>query len=122
MLLPGVSETSEATQRLIDEEVHRIVDSAHKDVLTLLRNRRSQLDDLVTALLKAETLDEADAYAAAGLTRTSASGQTVLQLPAGNGGGPVGFPPGQPVAPDAPEPPNTPDAPDAPPEASVPKL
>jgi cell division protease FtsH len=69
MLLPGVSESSEATQRLVDEEVRRIVDSAHTEVLTLLRNRREQLDELVTALLRAETLDEADAYAAAGLMR-----------------------------------------------------
>jgi cell division protease FtsH len=69
MLLPGVSETSEATQRLVDEEVRRIVEGAHREVLDLLRERRGQLDDLVEALLKHETLDEADAYAAAGLTR-----------------------------------------------------
>ena len=28
-LLPGVSEVSESTQRLVDEEVRRIVDEAH---------------------------------------------------------------------------------------------
>ena len=71
-LLPGSSETSEETQRLIDQEVHRIVDTAHREVLELLRARRSNLDELVAALLKTETLDEADAYAAAGLTRSSA--------------------------------------------------
>jgi cell division protease FtsH len=71
-LLPGVSETSEETQRLVDQEVHRIVDTAHRQVLELLRSRRSALDDLVNALMKDETLDEADAYAAAGLTRSSA--------------------------------------------------
>jgi cell division protease FtsH len=70
-LLPGVSETSEATQRLVDEEVRRIVESAHTDVSTLLRKHRSNLDSLVTALLEHETLDEADAYAAAGLSRTT---------------------------------------------------
>jgi cell division protease FtsH len=69
MLLPGASETSEATQQTVDEEVRKIVESAHAEVLELLRTRRSQLDDLVAALLKHETLDEADAYAAAGLTR-----------------------------------------------------
>ena len=31
-LLPGVSETSEATQRLVDEEVRRIVEAAHEEV------------------------------------------------------------------------------------------
>ena len=68
-LLPGVAETSEATQRLVDEEVRRIVESAHAEVSTLLREHRANLDSLVSALLEHETLDEADAYAAAGLPR-----------------------------------------------------
>jgi cell division protease FtsH len=74
MLLPGVSESSEATQRLVDEEVRRIVESAHNEVIELLRRNRGNLDDLVAALLAHETLDEADAYAAAGLTRASQNG------------------------------------------------
>ena len=37
-LLPGVSETSEATQRLVDEEVRRIVETAHDEVTELLRS------------------------------------------------------------------------------------
>jgi cell division protease FtsH len=69
-LLPGASETSEATQRLIDEEVRRIVESAHGEVGELLRAHRGNLDALVSALLAHETLDEADAYAAAGLPRS----------------------------------------------------
>jgi cell division protease FtsH len=68
MLLPGVAETSEKTQQLIDEEVHRIVEEAHREVLALLREHRGQLDDLVASLLKNETLDMSDAYSAAGLT------------------------------------------------------
>ena len=68
-LLPGVSETSEATQRVVDAEVKRIVESAHDDVTELLRAHRSNLDSLVAALLDRETLDEAGAYAAAGLPR-----------------------------------------------------
>jgi cell division protease FtsH len=68
-LLPGASETSEATQRLVDEEVRRIVESAHAEVSDLLRSHRDNLDSLVAALLERETLDEADAYAAAGLSR-----------------------------------------------------
>jgi cell division protease FtsH len=68
-LLPGASETSESTQRLVDEEVRRIVESAHSEVAELLRNHRSNLDALVSALLERETLDEVDAYAAAGLPR-----------------------------------------------------
>jgi cell division protease FtsH len=69
-LLPGVSETSESTQRLVDEEVRRIVENAHIEVGELLRSRRENLDSLVSALLEHETLDEADAYAAAGLARS----------------------------------------------------
>jgi len=69
-LLPGASETSEATQRLVDEEVRRIVEEAHTEVTDLLREHRENLDALVTALLDRETLDEADAYEAAGLPRS----------------------------------------------------
>src|SRR6202011_3377593 len=72
-LLPGVSDTSEATQRLIDEEVRRIVEAAHTEVSELLRQNRSNLDALVAALMEAETLDETDAYAAAGLPRDRAA-------------------------------------------------
>jgi cell division protease FtsH len=68
-LLPGVSETSEATARLIDEEVRRIVESAHARVTELLRAHRDNLDTLVSGLLEHETLDETDAYSAAGLPR-----------------------------------------------------
>jgi cell division protease FtsH len=68
-LLPGAAETSESTQRLIDEEVRRIVESAHTEANELLRNHRANLDSLVSALLERETLDEVDAYAAAGLPR-----------------------------------------------------
>jgi cell division protease FtsH len=71
-LLPGAAETSEATQRLVDEEVRRIVETAHGEAGELLRSHRSNLDSLVAALLARETLDEADAYAAAGLARSPA--------------------------------------------------
>jgi cell division protease FtsH len=66
-LLPGVSETSDETQHLIDEEVRRLVESAHEDVTRLLADHRDQLESLAQALLKAETLDALDAYAAAGV-------------------------------------------------------
>jgi cell division protease FtsH len=66
-LLPGTSETSESTQRLIDEEVRRLVEGAHEWVTRLLTDHREQLENLTHALLKAETLDALDAYAAAGV-------------------------------------------------------
>ena len=64
---PGVSETSPETQTLIDDEVRRLIDDAHGEVTQLLTEHRDQLDSLAHALLKAETLDGPDAYAAAGL-------------------------------------------------------
>jgi cell division protease FtsH len=72
-LLPGVSETSEHTQRLVDEEVRRIVEDAHEEATEALSLHRSNLNSLVSALLEHETLDEAEAYAAAGLTRNPAA-------------------------------------------------
>ncbi len=65
--LPGVSETSQATQRLVDEEVQRLVAGAHEEVTRLLVDHRDRLESLAQALLKAETLDAEDAYAAAGV-------------------------------------------------------
>ena len=66
-LLPGVSDVSPHTHELVDEEVHRIVEDGYAKVLSLLRENRSRLDALASALLEHETLDEAAAYAAAGL-------------------------------------------------------
>jgi cell division protease FtsH len=68
-LLPGVSQTSEKTQQLIDQEVHRIVESAHAEATRTLVAHRSQLDALAAQLLEHETLDETEAYAAVGMGR-----------------------------------------------------
>jgi cell division protease FtsH len=70
-LLPGASEVSEHTQQLVDEEVRRIVEEAHQEVVALLRENRDKLDSLAQALLERETLDENEAYAAAGVTRAA---------------------------------------------------
>ncbi len=67
MFLPGVSETSQETQRVVDEEVRTLVENAHQEVTQLLEEHRDQLESLAQALLKAETLDAPDAYAAAGV-------------------------------------------------------
>jgi cell division protease FtsH len=66
-LLPGVSEVSQETQRLVDEEVHSLVESAHEAVTRLLSDHREQLENLAHALLRAETLDGSDAYEVAGV-------------------------------------------------------
>jgi cell division protease FtsH len=66
---PGVPDVSPETQKLFDDEVRRIVAEAHEQVVALLRENRERLDALAHALLEHETLDEDDAYAAAGVAR-----------------------------------------------------
>jgi cell division protease FtsH len=68
---PG-SETSPATQQLVDDEVRRIVEAAYAEVTALLEDNRGKLDSLAAALLEHETLDEADAYEAAGIPQLAA--------------------------------------------------
>jgi cell division protease FtsH len=70
---PGAAEISPQTQRVLDDEVRRIVSEAHEEVLALLRENRARLDALAHALLERETLDEEDAYTAAGLSRAQAA-------------------------------------------------
>ena len=71
--LPGAAEVAPETQRLLDDEVRRIVNDAYAQVLALLQENRGRLDSLAEALLEHETLDEDDAYAAAGVTRARAT-------------------------------------------------
>jgi cell division protease FtsH len=66
-LLPGASETSPQTQWLVDQEVERLIETAHGTVTQLLTDHRAQLESLARAVLAAETLDAPDAYAAAGV-------------------------------------------------------
>jgi cell division protease FtsH len=66
-LLPGATEPSQRTQELIDDEVRRIVEELYEEVVALLEENRDRLDHLAEALLENETLDEIDAYNAAGL-------------------------------------------------------
>jgi cell division protease FtsH len=81
MFLPGASETSQKTQELVDEEVRRLVDEAHQEVTRLLSDHREQLDGLAHALLKAETLDAVDAYAAAGVPAHEPEGDPAALVP-----------------------------------------
>jgi cell division protease FtsH len=66
--LPGASEVSPETQRLVDEEVRRLIEQCESETRELLEQNRDKLDSLAHALLDHETLDQADAYEAAGLT------------------------------------------------------
>ena len=50
-------------------EVRRIVEECYDRAVTMLRENQDRLEALARALLERETLDEADAYAAAGFDR-----------------------------------------------------
>jgi cell division protease FtsH len=82
-LLPGASEVSEHTQQLIDNEARRIVEDAEDQVRALLQENRDKLDSLAGALLEHETLDEDDAYAAAGVEHLASddAGRLAASLP-----------------------------------------
>jgi cell division protease FtsH len=58
-----------ATLDVVDSEMRRIVDECYGTAQRLLGEHREQLDALASALLEAETLEEAEAYAAAGIAR-----------------------------------------------------
>jgi cell division protease FtsH len=58
---------SPQTLELLDEEVRRAVDAARSEVIALLQEERGRLDMLAEALLEQETLDQDEAYRAAGL-------------------------------------------------------
>ena len=66
-LLSDGNGPSQSTRELVDKEVRRIVDECYTQAVASLREHRSQLDSLAHKLLERETLDEADAYAAAGI-------------------------------------------------------
>ena len=57
----------DAAAERVAQPVHRLVADAHGAVTQLLSDHRDQLDSLSHALIEAETLDAADAYAAAGV-------------------------------------------------------
>jgi cell division protease FtsH len=58
---------SEATAALIDEEVKRIVQECLVEAERLLADNRPRLDALAQALLKEDSLDEAQILAVTGL-------------------------------------------------------
>jgi len=86
MLLPGSQGASESTQRIVDEEVRRIVEESYAEVRNLLIENRDRLDSLTEALLREETLDEDPAYAAARVPRQAADTTGEPTLAALDGG------------------------------------
>jgi cell division protease FtsH len=63
----GLDGVAPATKELVDQEVRRLLDDCYREAVTTLRTHRLQLERLATALLREESLAEAEAYAAAGI-------------------------------------------------------
>ena len=58
---------AEATQRVIDQEVERLLKEANERAITLLSDHREALDKVTALLLERETIDGSDVMAAAGM-------------------------------------------------------
>jgi cell division protease FtsH len=70
---PRMNGVAEQTLNAVDQEVRRLIEDAYKRAIQLLTENRQRLDDIVTQLLKHETLDEPAVYAAAGMPRRPAA-------------------------------------------------
>jgi cell division protease FtsH len=61
-----------ATKELVDAEVRRLIEGCYREAVDTLGSNRDRLDRLAHTLLDRETLNEDEAYAAAGVTRDTA--------------------------------------------------
>jgi cell division protease FtsH len=66
---PRMAGVSEGLLDAVDDEVRRITDECYEEARRLLRTNRDKLDAIVAELLARESLDEAEIYAVAGITR-----------------------------------------------------
>jgi len=66
---PRLFGVSDRTLAAVDDAVRALIEECRQQALDLLRQHRDKLERLAAALLEHETLDEADAYAAAGIPR-----------------------------------------------------
>ena len=70
---PRMAGVSDGLLDAVDEEVRRITDECFAEARRLIRENRPKLDAIVTQLLERESLDEAEVYAAAGVSRPPSS-------------------------------------------------
>ena len=66
---PRQAGASEALLEAVDTEVRNLIEACYADAVRGLEANRDKLQGIVDALLEKETLDEAEAYAAAGVDR-----------------------------------------------------
>lgn len=81
--LSGAKPYSEETARLVDTEILGIIQACHEDAKRLLREHRSELDALVAALMKNESLDEEEILEATGLRPAPSPDDRPVAVPAG---------------------------------------
>ena len=65
----GMDGVAPATKELVDAEARRILEECYGQAVATLRDSRDRLERLARTLLEQETLDEDEAYAAAGVAR-----------------------------------------------------
>jgi cell division protease FtsH len=75
---------AEQTQRLIDEEVSRLLREAEQRATELLSTHRAALDRLVDLLLEKETVDGAEVYAIVGRPQPNAPGGVEAPIAVGS--------------------------------------
>ncbi len=85
----GSDGVAQSTRQLVDEEVRRLVESCYRDAVETLRRNRERLDRLARVLVERETLDEDEAYAAAGVTRATDGATPTGTPPPGRAAGPA---------------------------------
>ena len=76
---------SEETAKILDEEVRRIVDECHRESVRLLTENRDRLDRLAEAVLKKDTLDQDEIYAATGISKPAIARPVIAPPLPGNG-------------------------------------
>lgn len=81
------SGASEALLEAVDHEVRALVDACYAQARRLLREVREKHEAIVAALLERETLDEAEAYGAAGIVRRPGNQHLVGMSPGSPGPG-----------------------------------
>ncbi|HLS26520.1 MAG TPA: ATP-dependent zinc metalloprotease FtsH [Beutenbergiaceae bacterium] len=64
---PRQTGASDQLLAVVDKEVRELIVSCYEEALNLIRGNREPLDGIVQALMEHETLDEEQAYAAAGI-------------------------------------------------------
>jgi cell division protease FtsH len=79
----GPDGVAPATRELVDAEARKIMEECYEQAVATLRGNRDRLDWLARALMERETLEEHEAYAAAGIDRNAGPAPTARSAPSG---------------------------------------